>query len=58
MILHGLFFGVRICSGDPSLISIIFVVRPLLKLKNFQDFPSHQILLHLHIALNIDKNKN
>jgi len=27
-------------------------------LKNFQDFPSHRILGHIHEALNIDKNKN
>ena len=27
------------------------------KLKAFQDFTSHQILWHMHEALNIDKNK-
>ena len=26
--------------------------------KNFQDFSSHQIFVHIHEALNIDKNKN
>ena len=27
-------------------------------LKNFQDFPSHRILRHMHGALNTDENKN
>jgi len=26
--------------------------------KIFQDFPSHQILWHMHEALNIEENKN
>ena len=26
--------------------------------KNFQDFPSHRILRHIHETLDIDKNKN
>jgi len=30
----------------------------LQNLKTFQDFSSHQILWYMHIALNIDKNKN
>jgi hypothetical protein len=28
------------------------------KTKNFQDSPSHQILRHMHEALNIGKNNN
>jgi len=28
------------------------------KIKSFQDFPSHRILWHMHETLNIDKNKN
>ena len=28
------------------------------KVKSFQDSPSHQILRHIHEALNIDESKN
>jgi len=33
-------------------------IRPCLVCKNFQDFPSHRIFVHMHGALNIDENKN
>ena len=33
-------------------------LRPCLVSKNFQDFPSHRIFIHMHEALNVDKNKN
>jgi len=36
----------------------LFGLRPCLVVKNFQDFPSHRILRHMHEVLNIYENKN
>jgi len=35
-----------------------YTLRPCLVRKIFQDSPSHQILRHMHGALNINENKN
>jgi len=34
------------------------LVQFIKKIKSFQDSPLHQILRHMHGALNIDENKN
>jgi len=48
-------------GGHPgSVIDMFFLglVQFTKKPKIFQDSPSHQILRHMHGALNIDENKN
>jgi hypothetical protein len=47
----GYFFGFKLRVKNHGL-------TPCLVPKNFQDFPSNQILWHMHGALNVDKKDN
>ena len=49
------FIGTVVARLDESAICMCLVQKIL---QNFSDFPSHQILRHMHGALNIDKNNN
>ena len=40
------------------IVTKIFLIRPCLVRKNFQDSPSHRIFSRMYGALNIDENKN
>ena len=46
----------KICESKENTTKALF--SSPWKPKTFQDFPSHQILKHMHAALDIDENKN
>ena len=56
--LHGRAFNVRASQIAYKSTYTLALFSSLKKQKAFQDFLSHQILQHMHKALNIVKNKN